>query len=423
LVSGSPPAPCTATQKATVVTETEGNEEPTLTYCSNVLDEVEAVYGYPQTGQPGWYALHEETASETEVANVNVASGNFTLTAEDVAPTSGDSELALNRIYNAQGPTAAGTLGQHWRWGTGPSVYLVDDGATVFVHGPSGYIVALKRTGYGTYSGPPEYEGTLTKNANGTYTLTDENNPTFQFSSAGVLTSETTEEGNTFNITDTTLSGKSVLHALAPATGKALEVTYNTTPLVTQTTDPGGNIRKYEYNTQKQLSIYTSPSGAKTEYGYETTSGYLDRVAGPEGTVETIVTSAGKVSEVAISSGGELTTDDRFTYEAASSPTCEPAVDSGETVITAVNTGATTTYCYTPSGVVTGPRSEAEEPEIEGEGEPAEISASACAKEHPGGYCGEDEPAPEANEEEGMIPALVTTNASTSPDLAVSLPE
>jgi hypothetical protein len=40
---GKAPAPCTSTQKATVVTETEGSGEPTFTYCSNVLDEVEII--------------------------------------------------------------------------------------------------------------------------------------------------------------------------------------------------------------------------------------------------------------------------------------------------------------------------------------------------------------------------------------------
>lgn len=74
---GKAPAPCTSTQKATVVVETEGSEEPTLTYCSNVLDEVERVYGYPQTGQPGWYALEEEPLSETEIASVNLDSGDL----------------------------------------------------------------------------------------------------------------------------------------------------------------------------------------------------------------------------------------------------------------------------------------------------------------------------------------------------------
>jgi YD repeat-containing protein len=41
---GKAPAPCASTQKATVVSETGGSEEtPALTYCSNVLDEVEII--------------------------------------------------------------------------------------------------------------------------------------------------------------------------------------------------------------------------------------------------------------------------------------------------------------------------------------------------------------------------------------------
>lgn len=41
---GKAPAPCASTQKATVVAETGGSEEvPKLTYCANVLDEVEII--------------------------------------------------------------------------------------------------------------------------------------------------------------------------------------------------------------------------------------------------------------------------------------------------------------------------------------------------------------------------------------------
>jgi hypothetical protein len=40
---GKAPSPCTSTQKATVVTETEGSEELSLIYCANVLDEVESI--------------------------------------------------------------------------------------------------------------------------------------------------------------------------------------------------------------------------------------------------------------------------------------------------------------------------------------------------------------------------------------------
>jgi hypothetical protein len=42
---GNAPSPCASTQKATMVTHTGGTEEPPLTYCANVLDEVEQTAG------------------------------------------------------------------------------------------------------------------------------------------------------------------------------------------------------------------------------------------------------------------------------------------------------------------------------------------------------------------------------------------
>jgi YD repeat-containing protein len=412
---GKAPSPCTATQKATVVTETEGSEEPTTIYCANVLDEVENVSRVSTTGQTGWYALEDEADSETETASVNLSSGNLLVKAEDVTPEAADQYLSLDRFYNSQSMPAGSTLGPRWRWGTGPSVYLVNEGDIVVLHGPSGYTVALKPTSESTYSAPEEFEGTLTKNANGTYTLANEDNPTYQFNAAGVLTSETTEEGNTFTVNDTTLSGKSVLHSLAPASGKALEVTYNGTPLVTQTTDPAGRIRKYEYNGSGQLATYTTPSGTKTEYEYS--NGYLSKIKTPEAT-ETITTVSGKVSEVSVTRAGETgTSGEKFSYQGPTAPTCNPASDVEETVVTHLPGEEKQSFCFNARGENTTPLSESDQEEIEGEGEQPEISEAACKEEHPGTYCGEEEVPPESNEEGEEDASLATAKPAGEPVL------
>jgi Domain of unknown function (DUF6531) len=419
---GKAPAPCTSTQKATVVAETEGSEEPTLTYCSNVLDEVEQVYGYPATGQPGWYALEDEADSETETASVNLASGNLLVKAEDIVPEAETLDLGVDRFYNSQAKPLASTLSSRWRWGTGPSVYLLDEGATVVLHGPSGYNVVLKRTSSSTYSAPEEFEGTLTKNTNGTYTLTDQDNPTYQFNTAGVLSSETSEEGNTFTVNDTTLSGKSVLHSLAPASGKAFEVTYSATPQVTQTTDPVGHIRKYGYNTSTQLSSYTNPAGAKTEYGYESSAGYLNKIVEPSGTVETITTLAGKVSEVSTTQAGESSaTAEKFTYEAPTSP-CNPSTDADETVVTHMPSEEKETFCFNARGQNTTPEPAAEKEEEEPTGEPGpEIPANTCyeSSEFTAEECGQEEIPPENSEAGGEG---ADARALIAPDAAAKTP-
>jgi YD repeat-containing protein len=405
---GKAPAPCTSTQKATVVAETGGSEAPTLTYCSNVLDEVEQVYGYPQTGQPGWYTLEGEADSETETASVNLASGNLMFKSEDVTPSAETQNMIFDRFYNAQAMPLSSTLSPRWQWGAGPSVYLVDEGATVILHGPSGYAVALKRASTTTYTAPEEFEGTLTKNSNGTYTLTNEDNPTYQFNTAGAMTSETTEAGNTFTVSDTTLSGKSVLHSLSPSTGKALELTYDSTPHVTQTTDPASHIRKYGYNAQKQLSSYTAPSGAKTEYGYDTNN-YLNKITTPEGTVETITTVAGKVTEVSTTPQGGTASGEKFTYETPTGPTCNPATDTEETVVTSEPSGELQTYCFNALGQSTTPKTEAEE-EAEGIGTPPEVPAGTCyeSPEFTTEECGQEDPPPE-NSEGGELHAQTST--------------
>jgi YD repeat-containing protein len=361
---GKAPAPCTASQKATVVTETNGNEEPPITYCSNVWDEVEQVSGYPKTGQPGQYVKQEENIGENrrETASVNLASGNLLVESQEIVQEAANQYMMLRRYYNSQATQTRSSLGSRWRWGTGPGVYLVDFGSMIAVHGPSGYIVLLNRTPTGTYTAPPLFEGTVTKNANGSYTVATEDNRSGSFNSNGVLTSETSEVGNVFTVGDTTLSGKRILKSLAPASGKPFEATYDATPHVTETMDPASGLRHYEYDASGRLKTYTDPSSAKTEYAYNA-SGLLEKIAKPEG-METVAYSGGKVSEVTstVTGGEPLTT--KFTYQAAASPPCNPPTDVSETIVTYPE-GAQESLCFTATGEFTGPfgGSEAEEPE------------------------------------------------------------
>jgi YD repeat-containing protein len=392
---GKAPAPCTASQKATVVTETNGNEEPPITYCANVWDEIEQVSGYPATGQAGWYMSQDEALSESVTASVTLSSGNLLVKSEDVTPEEEDKKMSVARFYNSQATQSHSTLGSRWRWGTGPSVYLVDYGSMVAVHGPSGYTSLLNRTPTETYTAPAEYEGTLTKSANGTYTLVDENNPTYQFNGSGVLTSETTEEGNAFNIADSVLSGKSVLHTLSPTSGKSFEAKYDSTPHVTETSDPASHTRHYEYDSFGRLKVYIDASGGKTEYEYESANN-LSKITMPDGTVEQISYSGGKVSEVSTTPPGGEASGQKFSYQSPTAP-CNPATDAGETVVMQVPSGEAETYCYDALGHRTGPKTEGQELEEEIGETPEEIAGGTCYKDSEIKFedCTLEEPEPE----------------------------
>ena len=396
---GHAPAPCTAAQKAMVTTGSNGNEEPTMIYCANVLDEVEQSSSV-QTGQPGWFILEGETDSEIGQASVNLASGDLLVTSDDIAPEEANQHVSLNRFYNSQALRTPGTLGPGWSWGTGPQVYLVDQGGTVAVHGPSGYNVSLTRNSDGTYSPPAEFEGTLTKNGDATFTLTNEDNATYQFTSGGTLSSETTEEpdveGNVLSVIDATVGAKPALEKLKAATGGTIEVKY-TGSTVSQTVDPAGKNRYYKYNSAGQLISYTDPTGAKTEYGYDS-NGYLNKIETPEA-VEKITTIAGRVTEVSVTPAGGETTSERFVYQAPTSP-CNPVTDAGETVVTQEPSSETATYCYDALGHFTGPKTESET-ELEGTGTPSEIPAGTCEEdpELQKEDCGLEEAPPETPED------------------------
>lgn len=367
----------------------------------------------PLWGQSGWYSVQEESGGEPVTASVNVAGGNLAVESEDLPNETATANLRLDRYYNSQSTSIGGPLSPHWAWDAGPDLYLIDRDESVVLHGPSGYVVTLQRSG-STYTAPEEFEGTLTKNTNGTYTLAEMSGITIQFNTTGAMTSYSNAEGKSFTVNDTTLSGQSVLHSLAPATGKALEVTYSGTH-VTTTTDPAGHIRHYEYNAQNELSIYTDPAGHKTEYGYET-AGPLNKITTSNGTIETITTTAGKVTEVTITPKGEAAYKDKFEYVTPTGPTCSTTVDTGETIVThPPESGTPEIYCWEALGQVTaysGPPSEAEEDPTEETGkEQPELPANTCYTNpnFPEGYCGQEDPLPE-NEEgaEGLFTPLVS---------------
>jgi YD repeat-containing protein len=378
----------------------------------------------PLTGQPGFYALEEEEVGSETTASVNVAGGNLLVRSEDLAPAKATSYVGLNRYYNSQAPPAAGTLGSRWSWDSGPAVFLVDAGGSVQIHGPNGYVGTLSRQPDGSYTAPEGFEGTLTKNGDGTFTLGGGEGVTYQFTALGVLTGYNDEEGHVFTVTDTTAGGTSVLRAItATATGKSLEVTYDTAPHVTQTTDPEGHLRLYAYNAQGQLATYTAPSGKKTEYGYDT-NGYLNRITWGT-TVESITTTAGKVTEATITIKGKVSSSEVFAYQAPAGPTCSPERDAGQTVVTHSPQGGTPeTFCYDALGEITaysGPEPEADN--TEGTEPQEEVPPGTCYAdpEFPENYCGQEDPPPE-NEESGAGPAGVTLQAAVESQ-AASIPD
>jgi YD repeat-containing protein len=365
------------------------------------------------TGQPGWYSLEEESGGESSFASVNVAGGNLLVENEDLPAGESTSNVRLDRFYNSQATSTSGPLGPGWSWDSGPDVYLSDFGESVVLHGADGYVVTLQRQSNGTYTAPNEFAGTLTKNESGTYTLAGQEEVTDTFNTTGAMTGYTNEAGTTFTVADTSVSGQTVLRSVAPPAGNALEVTYSGAH-VTTTTDPAGHTRHYEYNAQNQLSSYTSPAGQKTEYGYES-NGYLNKITTPNGTVESITTTAGKVTEVTITPKTEAAYSDKFEYVAPSGPTCNASVDVGETVVThPPEKGTPEIYCWEGLGEITaysGPPSEAEEDPTEETGkEQPELPANTCYSNpnFPEGYCGQEDPLPE-NEEgmEGLAEPLV----------------
>lgn len=325
-----------------------------ITAQGKALDQFAEATFFPKTGQPGWYTLAEDEGSESALVGVNVVGGNLFVENEDVIPSEADEQVGLNRYYNSFAPPSQSNgLGPRWSWGVGPSVYLAISGETMVLHGPNGYFVRLHKSG-SSYVAPEEFEGVLTRNEDGSYTLSEtEEGDTYQFNAFGVMTSYRNAKGEIFTVADTTISGRRLLHTITPSSGKALEVKYNSTAYASEVKSPDGNVRKYAYNSHGQLTAFTNPSGEKTEYEY--TKGYLSKIITPNETVETIISHDGRVSEVSVTAPDGEAYSDKFHYEVAQQPYCAPT-DAGQTTITeeAESQPATSeVYCYDYRGVVT----------------------------------------------------------------------
>jgi YD repeat-containing protein len=428
---GCSAGPCTASLEWSMNGQTYGLGEHTVTVVAtdvagNVATKVLKVT-VVATGDVGWYALQEQTAGEELMVSVNPAGGDLELASEDIEPEAGAEGLSLSRFYNSQSspgqgvPPTWGALGPHWSWSVGPDVFLRDLGSSVVLHGSSGYLVTLTRQPDGTYTAPEEFEGTLSKNADGSYTLASEEEGTYQFSTSGSLASYTNSEGATFKITNTTIAGQSSLQTLVPAAGKPAEVKY-VGAHVSEVVAPDGAVQRYGFNAQGRLETYTEPKGKSTVYGYNE-AGVLETIKTAGGTSVVITTSQGKTTSVVVTPKGESARGESFTYSSPSAPSCDPATDTGETVIhqiPAIAGETPETYCYDKLGAITnyiGPELEGTD-NTENTGAPEEIPMGTCYEtaEFTHEDCQESEPPSENGEgtSEGLLAPLNVSNLASS---------
>jgi YD repeat-containing protein len=356
---------------------------------------MEIVY-VPRTGSSeGDILIGDDLAGGGE-ATVNAANGNLLVTGPDVKYPGEGYETGLTRNYNSEDENLVGSsFGTGWVLSTGNNALLYPswwDRSYAF-HEPGGGWTRFDPTPPAssaenqanlTYKATPGLNATLVAHENGTRTVTfNETGTEWQFdSSENGFPQKIVEPegvGNTISLSYT----ESVLKHLADTHGHELTITHDSsTGHVTKIESTGGERWEYGYNANHQLTSYKNAEGSEAKYGYNSSNGLLDEIVDASGTYviayesKDRVTSLRKLVNGTVGEAGSEDEISSYEYKTPASPTCNPASDAEETVVTYKPSNTQETYCFDANDHFTGPKSESEEPE--GSETPEEIPAGTC---------------------------------------------
>ncbi|QMU76884.1 RHS repeat-associated core domain-containing protein [Streptacidiphilus sp. PB12-B1b] len=347
-------------------------------------------------GHVPWHQQDQIRLDDSLTASLDVANGDLVLSSTDLDVHGVGQDLALTQTYSTFfGP--GGTIGGNWFAAYDRYLQIFDNG--VVAYGSSGDSMNFTPATGGGYTRPPGYTVALTKNSDGTYTLTHTDTGTKDaYSSTGQLTAITDRNGDTvtvaqnatgnggqagYKLTDTrsgrwinlTASGSggttwqatdstgrtvTYTETLTDGSATALSVTntngattayaYDSSGRITSLTTPAGNQTTFTYNSDNQLTSWTrvtdpaAQTGLTTLFTYTTTDG--------PGTT-TITDPAGNKTAYTTDANGNVTqTTDALGHSRSAT------YNADNDQLTAVNamgtgTGDTTTYGWDSNGNAT----------------------------------------------------------------------
>ncbi len=244
-------------------------------------------------------------------STVNLGTGRLSHSQELFALGSHPLALALSLQYLST-PFAPSSIGNGWSHTYEMSLQLATNSAT-FWHEGKRRIFTLYN---GSYQAPQGDYGTLVKNTDNSYTLTEKDGLKRNFDTAGKLVSLVDRNNNTVALQYT--SGK--LTMVSDHTGRSITLTYNADNTLAGIADPKGNSYtftysggkltgvtnpdnnswNYSYGSNGLLSAKTDPEGHQTSYGYDTNN-RLTTATDPEGRTGSYafpaMVSAGKIPD------------------------------------------------------------------------------------------------------------------------------
>jgi RHS repeat-associated protein len=202
-----------------------------------------------------------------EAEPVNTANGNYAYQHTDLSIPTRGLPLDFARAYNSLDPQA-GSLGYGWThtWNLHLTENISD--STVIVTFGDGH--AEKWTWNGAaYDGAPGVFGTLVKNGDGTFDLTQKDQTVYHFAADGKLAWAEDKNGNR---TALSYDAQGRLTTVTEPAGRILSFAY-TSPvsatLISQITDPAGRTIGFTYNITGELTVVTDTLGYTTTMTYD----------------------------------------------------------------------------------------------------------------------------------------------------------
>jgi RHS repeat-associated protein len=233
-------------------------------------------------GNRAMYSYQDTQLGDRRTVRVNLGNGNLVVADTDlsIAGTAGHN-LVAQRFYNNLSRHSH-RFGDGWyaTFGRNHELDVQLGGLQVTYRTVSGWAVTYLRNPDGSYTPTGRIDATLTRNADGTFTLEEhQSGVAHQFNAGGLLKRVEDRNGNTITYT---YSGGQLVQVV-DSQGRATNLTYTAAGLIETITGPAGRKYTYTYNANDQLTSVTDPSGAVTAFVYSATHEDLVEIREPEG--------------------------------------------------------------------------------------------------------------------------------------------
>jgi RHS repeat-associated protein len=202
--------------------------------------------------------------SRSSYEPINLATGNYFYEHQDMSVPGRGLPLTITRNYNSL-DTYSGPFGTGWTFNYNMNLTVIADNGNILVKREDGRRDLYILNPDGTYSPPPSVYDTLTKNADGSYTLEMKNHITYHFTPAGQLIDIVDNNGNTISLTYT---GNDLTRVTDPS-GKELVLTYDTAGRIVSIADPIGRTSSYAYDDNGNQVRFSDAMGGEFSYTYD----------------------------------------------------------------------------------------------------------------------------------------------------------